>query len=184
VLIELNEAFASQAVYVAAHLKIPDEKLNVNGGAIALGHPLGCTGAKLTTHCSHEMKRRNVKYGIVTMCVGGGWEWLESSKGCDAMMEMKTYLLDTFQWNDKANRQVLAKIRTLPSQEECIKFFSHLINSQIKWDQAHRGLPKDPNLDWWKPLYKPDDLEPEWEKSLKAWLDLIESRAKPSCSRT
>jgi acetyl-CoA acyltransferase len=71
-LIELNEAFASQAVYVASTLKIPGEKLNVNGGAIALGHPLGCTGAKLTTQLLHEMKRRNAKYGIVTMCVGGG----------------------------------------------------------------------------------------------------------------
>ena len=70
--IELNEAFASQAVYVARTLGIPDEKLNVNGGAIALGHPLGCTGAKLTTQLLHEMKRRSAKYGIVTMCVGGG----------------------------------------------------------------------------------------------------------------
>jgi acetyl-CoA acyltransferase len=71
-LFELNEAFASQAVYVAQKLGIPGEKLNVNGGAIALGHPLGCTGAKLTTQLLHEMKRRNAKYGIVTMCVGGG----------------------------------------------------------------------------------------------------------------
>lgn len=70
--IELNEAFASQSVYVAHTLKIPDEKLNVNGGAIALGHPLGCTGAKLTTQLLHEMKRRKARYGIVTMCVGGG----------------------------------------------------------------------------------------------------------------
>jgi acetyl-CoA acyltransferase len=70
--IELNEAFASQAVYIARTLNIPDEKLNVNGGAIALGHPLGCTGAKLTTQLLYEMKRRNAKYGIVTMCVGGG----------------------------------------------------------------------------------------------------------------
>ncbi len=69
---ELNEAFASQAVYVARTLGIPDEKLNVNGGAIALGHPLGCTGAKLTTQLLHEMLRRNAKYGIVSMCVGGG----------------------------------------------------------------------------------------------------------------
>jgi acetyl-CoA acyltransferase len=70
--IELNEAFASQAVYIARTLNIPDEKLNVNGGAIALGHPLGCTGAKLTTQLLYEMRRRNAKYGIVTMCVGGG----------------------------------------------------------------------------------------------------------------
>ncbi|HEU4928330.1 MAG TPA: thiolase family protein [Candidatus Krumholzibacteria bacterium] len=71
-LIELNEAFASQAYYVQKTLGIPDEKLNVNGGAIALGHPLGCTGSKLAATLLHEMKRRNVQYGIVTMCVGGG----------------------------------------------------------------------------------------------------------------
>jgi acetyl-CoA acyltransferase len=71
-LVELNEAFASQARYVQRELGIPDEKLNVNGGAIALGHPLGCTGAKLATTLIHEMARRGVEYGIVTMCVGGG----------------------------------------------------------------------------------------------------------------
>jgi uncharacterized damage-inducible protein DinB len=91
---------------------------------------------------------------------------------------MKSYLIETFNWNDKANRQVLAKIKTLPSQEECIKFFSHLINSQNKWIKRIEVYPKDPNLDWWKPLYKPDDLEPEWEKSLRAWLDLIESKSE------
>ena len=71
-LIELNEAFASQAVYVAKALGIADAKLNVNGGAIALGHPLGCTGAKLTTSLLYEMARRNVEYGVVSMCIGGG----------------------------------------------------------------------------------------------------------------
>ena len=71
-LIEVNEAFASQSVYVQRTLGIPDEKLNVHGGAIALGHPLGCTGAKLTATLLHEMKRRGAKRGIVTMCIGGG----------------------------------------------------------------------------------------------------------------
>jgi len=71
-LVELNEAFASQATYVQRELGIADERLNVNGGAIALGHPLGCTGAKLATTLLHEMRRRGVEYGIVTMCVGGG----------------------------------------------------------------------------------------------------------------
>ena len=93
-------------------------------------------------------------------------------------MEMKSYLIETFNWNDKANRQILGKIRQLPSQEESIKFFSHLINSQIKWLKRIEAFPKDPNLDWWKPIYKPDDLEPEWEKSLKAWLDLISSKSE------
>jgi acetyl-CoA acyltransferase len=71
-LIELNEAFASQAYYVIKHMGMDEEKVNVNGGAIALGHPLGCTGAKLTVQILNELKRRNGKYGMVTMCVGGG----------------------------------------------------------------------------------------------------------------
>lgn len=71
-LIELNEAFASQAYYVIRHLGMDEEKVNVNGGAIALGHPLGCSGAKLTVQIVHEARRRKAKYGMVTMCVGGG----------------------------------------------------------------------------------------------------------------
>jgi acetyl-CoA acyltransferase len=71
-LIELNEAFASQAVYVIRKLGLDPAKVNVNGGAIALGHPLGCTGAKLTATLVHEMGRRKARYGIVSMCIGGG----------------------------------------------------------------------------------------------------------------
>jgi acetyl-CoA acyltransferase len=71
-LIELNEAFAAQAIAVARALEMDEERLNVNGGAIALGHPLGCSGAKLTVQMLHELKRRNARYGLVTMCVGGG----------------------------------------------------------------------------------------------------------------
>ncbi len=71
-LFELNEAFASQALYSVRHLGINPEIVNVNGGAIALGHPLGCTGAKLTASLLHEMQRRQVEYGIVSMCIGGG----------------------------------------------------------------------------------------------------------------
>jgi acetyl-CoA acyltransferase len=71
-LIELNEAFAAQALAVIRELGMDLEKVNVNGGAIALGHPLGCSGAKLTTQIVNEMQRRDVKYGLVTMCVGGG----------------------------------------------------------------------------------------------------------------
>ena len=71
-LIELNEAFAAQAIAVIRELGLNEEIVNVNGGAIALGHPLGCTGAKLTATLLHEMKRRGVRYGIVTMCIGGG----------------------------------------------------------------------------------------------------------------
>ncbi len=71
-LIELNEAFSSQSLAVIRELKLNPEIINVNGGAIALGHPLGCTGAKLTVQLLDEMKRRNNKYGMVTMCVGTG----------------------------------------------------------------------------------------------------------------
>ena len=71
-LIELNEAFASQSLYCIRTLGINEEIVNVNGGAIALGHPLGCTGAKLTATLMYEMERRDVKYGMVTMCIGGG----------------------------------------------------------------------------------------------------------------
>jgi acetyl-CoA acyltransferase len=71
-LIELNEAFAAQAIAVVKDLGINQDRLNVNGGAVALGHPLGCTGAKLTATILHEMRRRNARYGMVTMCVGGG----------------------------------------------------------------------------------------------------------------
>jgi len=71
-LIEINEAFASQVIASARELNIDEEKLNVNGGAIALGHPLGCSGARLTTTLIRELRRRNGKYGIATMCVGVG----------------------------------------------------------------------------------------------------------------
>jgi len=71
-LFELNEAFASQSVYCQRELGIADDRVNVNGGAIALGHPLGCTGAKLTASALYELKRRGGKYAVVTMCIGGG----------------------------------------------------------------------------------------------------------------
>ena len=71
-LVELNEAFASQSLHVVRTLEIPLDRLNVNGGAIALGHPLGCTGAKLTASALYELRRRKGKYAIVTMCIGGG----------------------------------------------------------------------------------------------------------------
>ena len=71
-LIELNEAFAAQSLAVIRALEIDESKVNVNGGAIALGHPLGCTGSKLTTQLIYEMARRKSKYGMVTMCIGGG----------------------------------------------------------------------------------------------------------------
>ncbi len=71
-LVELNEAFAAQALAVIREVGLSEDIVNVNGGAIALGHPLGCTGAKLTATLMHEMKRRGVQYGLCTMCIGGG----------------------------------------------------------------------------------------------------------------
>ena len=71
-LYEINEAFASQAKYCRDKLELDPAKVNVNGGAIALGHPLGCTGAKLTTSLLHEMRRTGTRYGVVSMCIGGG----------------------------------------------------------------------------------------------------------------
>ena len=71
-LVELNEAFASQSLACIRDLEIDIKKVNVNGGAIALGHPLGCSGVRLTTTLVHEMKRRGTKYGMATMCVGVG----------------------------------------------------------------------------------------------------------------
>lgn len=70
--IELNEAFASQSIQVIRELGLNEEIVNINGGAIALGHPLGCTGSKLTLTAIHEMKRRGAQFGLVTMCIGGG----------------------------------------------------------------------------------------------------------------
>ena len=71
-LVELNEAFASQVLACARELGIGLDKLNVNGGAIALGHPLGCSGARLVATLVHEMKRRGSRYGLATMCIGVG----------------------------------------------------------------------------------------------------------------
>jgi acetyl-CoA acyltransferase len=70
--IELNEAFAAQSLSVIKELGVDPARVNVNGGAVALGHPLGCTGAKLTATILREMERRNARYGLVTMCIGGG----------------------------------------------------------------------------------------------------------------
>jgi acetyl-CoA acyltransferase len=83
-LIELNEAFAAQALYCIRELGINEEITNVNGGAIALGHPLGCTGAKLTTQLIYEMEERDLRWGLVSMCIGFGM-------GAAAILERETY---------------------------------------------------------------------------------------------
>ena len=71
-LVEINEAFAAQVLGVLKEVPVPLEKLNVNGGGVALGHPIGCSGARILVTLLHEMKRRNLRYGLASLCVGGG----------------------------------------------------------------------------------------------------------------
>jgi len=93
-------------------------------------------------------------------------------------MEMKKYLTDTFEFNDLMNRKLLEKIKTLPDKNESIRFFSHLINSQKKWMARIIQYPNDPKMDWWDPLYSYDELEEEWEKSLKEWIDYLTGKTE------
>jgi uncharacterized damage-inducible protein DinB len=91
---------------------------------------------------------------------------------------MKEYLLNTFRFNSTVNLKMLVKIKTLPDQQECIRYFSHLINSQNKWLQRILVFPNDPQMDWWKPEYKLEDLEEEWLGSVNAWLDFIKNKTE------
>ena len=93
-------------------------------------------------------------------------------------MEWKKYLVDTFLFNDQANKKMLEKIRQLPDQKECIRYFSHLINSQNKWLKRIQVYPQNPDMDWWEPVYEPAQLLPEWEKSLQAWVLFLESKTE------
>jgi hypothetical protein len=108
----------------------------------------------------YEDKHLTSRYSIATQSIfifGG------------RIMEMKQYLIDTFTFNDLMNAKLLAKIKALPNQQQCIKFFSHLINSQKKWMVRIIQYPQDPKMDWWEPVYRLDELENEWriEKSRK-----------------
>lgn len=89
---------------------------------------------------------------------------------------MKQDLLDSFRYNDQTNRRMLEKIRALPDPEMCIRYFSHLINSQNKWLARIRQEPNAPQMSWWDPMYAPEDLEMQWQKSLDAWLDYLNSQ--------
>ncbi len=86
---------------------------------------------------------------------------------------MRQYLIDTFLFNDHANKKLLKKIKQLPDQKEAIRYFSHLINSQNKWLKRIEVFPEDPKMDWWEPVYELDKLEEEWNKSVKAWIDFL-----------
>jgi uncharacterized damage-inducible protein DinB len=93
-------------------------------------------------------------------------------------MNLKDYLIETFQYNSITNKNLLKKIQQLPDKANAIKLFSHLINSQYKWMARILKDPKAPGMSWWDPLYEFDQLETEWEKSLKLWTDYIESKTE------
>ena len=88
---------------------------------------------------------------------------------------MKQYLIETFLFNDHANKKMLEKIKQLPDKKEGVKYFSHLINSQNKWLKRIEVYPLDPKMDWWEPGYELDQLEELWDKSLKAWISFLEA---------
>src|SRR5438552_1225987 len=88
-------------------------------------------------------------------------------------MRMKQYLIDTFQYNDYANKLALNKIKELPEKDECIRFFSHLINSMNKWLARINQAPGYAELDWWLPVYELEQLEAKWEECLKGWIDYL-----------
>lgn len=93
-------------------------------------------------------------------------------------MKFTDYLIETFQYNDYANKLVLKKIFELPDKTECITLFSHLINCQYKWLDRITIYPETSKLDWWEPKYKIGELENEWDKSLHNWITFIEKKSE------
>jgi uncharacterized damage-inducible protein DinB len=93
-------------------------------------------------------------------------------------MEYREYLLETFAFNDAANRQMLKKIGGLKEQSEAIRYFSHLINSQLKWMARIKADPRSPEMDWWNPVYEYGQLEDKWAESLKLWIDYIKATSE------
>lgn len=88
-------------------------------------------------------------------------------------MNMKEYIIDTFEFNDTTNKNLLLKIERLPERKECIKLFSHLINSQYKWMGRIVHDPAAPEMSWWDPVYPLEQLCHEWSKSLEQWIDYL-----------
>ncbi|MES1216569.1 MAG: DinB family protein [Bacteroidota bacterium] len=93
------------------------------------------------------------------------------------------YLLDTFHFNDNANRQMIERIKELPDKNEAVKYMSHLANSQYKWMARIMQDAKAPQMDWWEPLYKLEELEAEWTKSLQPWLSYLENKTDEEISQ-
>src|SRR5258705_10012307 len=98
-------------------------------------------------------------------------------------MQFTQYLLDTFRFNDKANRQMIEKIKQLPDKAEAVKYMSHLANSQYKWMARIMQDPKATQMDWWNPLYKLEELETEWEKSLQLWINYLKNKTDEEISK-
>lgn len=95
---------------------------------------------------------------------------------------MKDYLIETFKYNDATNKKLLEKIKLLPEKAECIKFFSHLVNCQYKWMARVKQDPQASQMSWWDPIYELDQLEYEWGRSLKTWLDYINEKTDDELS--
>jgi len=93
-------------------------------------------------------------------------------------MDLRKYLLDTFGYNDQTNRQLLKKISELPDPSPCIKYFSHLINSQNKWMARMMQDPAAPEMDWWDPVYPLEELETRWKDSLDKWKEYLAARSE------
>lgn len=93
-------------------------------------------------------------------------------------MEMRNYLIETFQYNDRANRQILETIARLPDPDRAIQFFSHMINSQKKWMARILEYPNNPKMSWWEPVYPLSDLDREWTNSLNVWVRFLEEKGE------
>ena len=96
---------------------------------------------------------------------------------------MKNYLIDTFLFNDQANKKMLKKMSELPDKAGCIKFFSHLINSQNKWMARILRDPEAPEMSWWDPVYPLDVLEEKWIESLTTWINFIKQKSQQEIFR-
>ena len=93
-------------------------------------------------------------------------------------MEMRDHLIETFKFNDHANKMVLAKIRELPDKKEALRFFSHLVNSQVKWLKRIEIYPEAPQLEWWEPVYSIEEIENKWNESLQDWINYIAKKTE------
>ena len=96
---------------------------------------------------------------------------------------MKQYLIDTFRYNDYANKRVLEKVKELPDKTECIRFFSHLANSQYKWMARITQNPEAQKMSWWDPLYPMEELEKEWNASVQLWISFLETKTEEEIFR-